>query len=114
MHDIDTSFPAKIEVLVILIQASHCIIAGKHMLYWLCVLHLLWEYNLYIGMVLYTRRVYFGQHLFTLGRLQVGSGRSRFPCGYTSTEDTCYYGEENDCNHRETSQGDACGDGEST
>jgi hypothetical protein len=27
-----------------------------------------------------------------LGRHQVGSGRSRFSCGYASAEDTSYYG----------------------
>jgi hypothetical protein len=49
-----------------------------------------------------------------LGGHQVGSGRRRFLGGYTSTEDTGHYGKENCCNHRESSQRDACGNGEST
>ncbi len=49
-----------------------------------------------------------------LGGNQVGGDRSRFPGGYASTENASHYREENCCNHRESSQRDACGNGETT
>ncbi len=47
-------------ILVELIRACHYIITGKHMLYGLCMNHLLCRNSLYIGIFLQTRRMYFG------------------------------------------------------